>query len=381
MSHYTEKGESYREDFDVEDFASIRSSLERSEEESYGLMKGLYNTLSSGATALGETAGDYLSSFGLKAPLRTLGALTISASFTFCSSPPYQGKMAKTPESTEAHQTASQKEEQEDARPFFREGEDSNLFSVIIGGDTEDRHEKNISIAYKTLKQQGDTVIIDDPDNSDNYPIDYEISRNNIEKAFEDLFTKIEEDDRLFVYITGHGGRHTVRSNGETEKCSTIPIEKEKGIREGELKDEIEDLEFKRGIVYATGCYSGGIAEEVASSRVIGLSASREDGKAWRDQMERAFFEHLNKLIEGNNEEEVNLKELFEYAKKQDPEVTKARKALEKHLKKEKRSFKEISSQEALKLENNADLELPEESHLPQIYTSEDTDASEIVLH
>lgn len=378
MSDFEE--EKYGDEFDVDGSGSLRNSLEENSSRAVGR---LYETVRSGINSIGESVSQYFDSSSLGNSLKTAGVILSMSIMGSCHSiEPVEKNYTPEKESEVVWDNYSRAYPNIDSsEPFFRketEEEDENpseLFSVIIGGSTGYRNEKNISIAYEFLKDQGDTIIIDGPEREYDYPVDYEITSENIRNAFDEVSDEIDDNDRLFVYITGHGGRKKVRHKGDIEKRSTIGIKNRSGFASHELEEEIDDMDFDRSIVYATTCYSGGVAERLAGENIIGISSARDNRKAWGDEMERAFFRRLQESKEmGNPERRLNLRELFEYAKNRDIHVT-----LEGYRQSITESLPEdLPYREGIKSEIiNTVLK---KSHKPKMFLPEDTDASEIIL-
>ncbi len=84
-----------------------------------------------------------------------------------------------------------------------------------------------------------------------------------MKKAFDDLDARVQADDQVFIYYSGHGGRQKVNDPILGERCSAAFITVDgDGFVDSEVKEKLNHLSQKaqKVIVMIDACHSGGIA-------------------------------------------------------------------------------------------------------------------------
>ncbi len=186
-------------------------------------------------------------------------------------------------------------------------------YGVIISGSSEERHKENSSLAYQILLenrfQRENVYILDDKgDKTAFYPVDDIASKEAVKKLFSHLEKKVDSEDLLFVYTTGHGD--------ETFKLA-LPGE---NLSEKEMEEYLSNIHPKAGVLIFDQCYGGNFAKRTGKKEYIGISASEVGKMSKLNTFPQAFF---NSLREDNksdidNDGKVSVKEAFNYAKSND---------------------------------------------------------------
>jgi thiol-disulfide isomerase/thioredoxin len=81
-----------------------------------------------------------------------------------------------------------------------------NRYALIINGDTEQRHIENVDRSVRVLRAEGyETFVLSTSRarRADHYA---ESTVENIQKEVDEISGKIDDDDELVIYTTGHGG-------------------------------------------------------------------------------------------------------------------------------------------------------------------------------
>ena len=81
-------------------------------------------------------------------------------------------------------------------------------------------------------------------------------TKRNIYDAFNNLVTRITDDDNLLIYFAGHGWQHPI-----TKKGYWIPCDASQNISEyipnSEIKDFIESIKSKHTFLIVDSCFAG----------------------------------------------------------------------------------------------------------------------------
>jgi hypothetical protein len=89
---------------------------------------------------------------------------------------------------------------------------------------------------------------------------DEQLTLEGMRSAFADLYQRIAQDDQVFIYYSGHGGRELVK--GPTQRCaeSLITVDGH-GFVDAELERELKRLSEKahKLVVFLDACHSGGV--------------------------------------------------------------------------------------------------------------------------
>ena len=100
---------------------------------------------------------------------------------------------------------------------------------------------------------------------------DEELTLEGMKKAFDDLEGRIQQDDQVFIYYSGHGGRQLVKEEERGERCAVSLITVDgTSFTDNEIQTRLKRLSQKaqKLIVMFDACHSGGV-----TTRGIGDSA------------------------------------------------------------------------------------------------------------
>lgn len=144
-------------------------------------------------------------------------------------------------------------------------------FAVLIGANTELRHQGNLSMAYQVLVEQGyrreNIYILDPQPESTYFPATDYTTREAVTMLFAHMRRIVESQDTLLVYVTGHGRRI------ESEHVSTLVLSKSEELRDVEFAALLEGLHPNVGIAFFDQCYGGAFIGENPSFIYITVAA------------------------------------------------------------------------------------------------------------
>lgn len=92
---------------------------------------------------------------------------------------------------------------------------------------------------------------------------DDQLTLEGIRKAFDELDTRVHQDDQVLIYYSGHGGRQKLNDPVLGERCAAAFITVDgDGFMDMEVKERLKRLSEKaqKLIVMIDACHSGGIA-------------------------------------------------------------------------------------------------------------------------
>jgi HEAT repeat protein len=179
-----------------------------------------------------------------------------------------------------------------------------NNYAIIINGDTELRHLKNVERALGVLSKDGYKTHVASTKRpstrSDSY---VRATVNNVRSMIRNVKSRIDNNDNLVVYITGHG------RNGKeiclTDSCLREPVAK-----------ELDALKYGRRTVVVDMCYGGNLGPKFVddprtlfisagpANRVVGCSGfspmlwnkagairdlNRDGVKSWQERYAKAY--------------------------------------------------------------------------------------------
>jgi hypothetical protein len=92
---------------------------------------------------------------------------------------------------------------------------------------------------------------------------DDQLTLVGMKKAFDELDSRVQPDDQVFIYYSGHGGRQKMNDPALGERCAAAFITVDgDGFMDVEVKERLKQLSGKaqKLIVMIDACHSGGIA-------------------------------------------------------------------------------------------------------------------------
>lgn len=109
---------------------------------------------------------------------------------------------------------------------------------------------------------------------------DEELTLEGMKKAFDELETRVQPDDQVFIYYSGHGGRQLVNEPDRGERCAEAFVTVDgDGFIDTEVDTRLKRLGQKaqKLIVLIDACHSGGI-----TTRALGTTEPEFSPKYWR---------------------------------------------------------------------------------------------------
>lgn len=109
---------------------------------------------------------------------------------------------------------------------------------------------------------------------------DDELTMEGMKKAFDDLEKRVQPDDQVFIYYSGHGGRQLVKDPERGERCAEAFVTVDgDGFVDSEVETRLKRLGEKaqKLIVLIDACHSGGI-----TTRALGDKEPEFTPKYWR---------------------------------------------------------------------------------------------------
>jgi hypothetical protein len=96
---------------------------------------------------------------------------------------------------------------------------------------------------------------------------DEQLTVEGMRRAFDDLYQRIGNDDQVFIYYSGHGGRELVKRPVERCAESLIAVDGY-GFTDEELEGQLKRLSQKahKLIVFLDACHSGGVTTRGTSA-------------------------------------------------------------------------------------------------------------------
>jgi len=168
-------------------------------------------------------------------------------------------------------------------------------YAVLIGGNTEDRHRNNISLAYQVLLESGynsKNIFILDSEGGDPsiFPISAQSNIESIDLLFNYLSNSIKSSDSLVIYMTGHGNKdsHYLLNNGQN-------------IEKGQFIRYLNNIHPDIGIIITDFCYWGTIKEPNLQNFIF-ISATIDS----RTSLGTSFGKIIWKIIRNNPNYSIN---------------------------------------------------------------------------
>lgn len=96
---------------------------------------------------------------------------------------------------------------------------------------------------------------------------DEQLTLEGMRRAFDELHQRIGQDDQVFIYYSGHGGRELV--SGPAQRCAESLITVDgRGFVDAELEQQLKRLSEKahKLIVFLDACHSGGVTTRGTSA-------------------------------------------------------------------------------------------------------------------
>ncbi|HEX5392914.1 MAG TPA: DUF4384 domain-containing protein [Rhodocyclaceae bacterium] len=129
---------------------------------------------------------------------------------------------------------------------------------------------------------------------------DGDLTLDGIGRAFDDLEAQVQNNDQVFIYYSGHGGRQLVQEEG-VERCAESLISVDGyGFIDAELEARLKRLSAKaqKVIVFIDACHSGGVTTRAVKATSGAFKAKNWNGKGMSEQ---SCAKPVNVLTRGIN--------------------------------------------------------------------------------
>ncbi len=213
-------------------------------------------------------------------------------------------------------------------------------YALLICGKTYDHtetyrkqneiYQANLSIAYQVLIENGFSpdkifIIYDEGHDVFLYPVDGPANQKNIDAIFDYLPKVVDENDLLFVYVTGHGSWTSkgYKKNKNYEEFSVIYMDTIFKDQKMFSEEFIGKMNPKLGILLFDQCFSGGFAQETGKKNFIAIAASKAN-KVSYSELNQSFGGYFMKAFRDKEKSDkdrdgmISIAEAFEYAKQSD---------------------------------------------------------------
>jgi hypothetical protein len=127
---------------------------------------------------------------------------------------------------------------------------------------------------------------------------DGELTLTGLRKAFDQLTNRVQPDDQVFIYYSGHGGRQYVESE---KRCAESLVTVDANhLLDTELQTRLKILSAKaeKVVVFLDACHSGGV-----TTRALGKAEPKFTPKYWAKGGLDSCQAPINRLTRGLNVE------------------------------------------------------------------------------
>ena len=196
-----------------------------------------------------------------------------------------------------------------DAKPAPRV---RHKYAVLVNADASREHKRNIALAYRTLRGLGfaaaDIFVLSPRDRrtppSNASPV-FKPFPEHLVRVLDELEHKVERDDLVLIYGTGHG---------DTEDGESLLELRNGELFAGDLRDEVDHLRGETVIVMDQ-CFSGGFMDalEGTRARVLVVTTVDRDHLTYCGSFARVFwdaFQHPERC-DRNKDGKTSVREAF----------------------------------------------------------------------
>lgn len=127
---------------------------------------------------------------------------------------------------------------------------------------------------------------------------DQQLTLAGMRRAFDDLNNRLQPNDQVFIYYSGHGSRTLVREGG-AERCAESLVSVDADfLTDTELEQRLKKLSQKadKVVAFLDACHSGGV-----TTRAVGTKAAPFTSKYWAKGGVEACAKPVNRLTRGLN--------------------------------------------------------------------------------
>jgi len=185
--------------------------------------------------------------------------------------------------------------------------DDVKKYALVINGDHEQRHLDNVERSLKVLEGEGYETFVASPEKPA-HPSDHYVppALDDVTKLVGLLEGKIDADDELVIYTTGHGGEE----DGVGELCLGKECDDEK------IAALLDGIEYGQRTVIMDQCYSGNWNNIFLDDpKSLFISAGSEDETVCCNDIAPNFW--AEKIPDLNDDDVISWQERYAYALEQ----------------------------------------------------------------
>ncbi len=179
--------------------------------------------------------------------------------------------------------------------------------AIIINGDNSDKHLGNVERASKLFEdKEYQTHVVSTEKPSTSVDSFTKINQANLSKLLAKLRGKIDDDDEIVIYVTGHGDS---KGNG----CIEIPG---KCLKQNSAQiRRLFNLKYGKRTVIMSQCFSGNWAEKFKNDpNTLFMSAGSKGETVCCEDFDPHLLSNDTKIPDQNNDGTITWKERYQYA-------------------------------------------------------------------
>lgn len=179
-------------------------------------------------------------------------------------------------------------------------------YALILNGDTEARHLGNVDRAVQALRAEGayDISVASPKAPGAGVERHEAPSREGLEKLLAGMKSKMDDDDLLVVYVTGHGD-----GGSKGEGCVSLPAE---CLSLGSLAADLKALSYGKRILVMDNCFSGSGFNFFADAKTTVVSQG-SPGEKVSCQLFSPFF-WSDQVPDADQDGKISVQERFQHA-------------------------------------------------------------------
>jgi thioredoxin-like negative regulator of GroEL len=179
-------------------------------------------------------------------------------------------------------------------------------FAVLINGDLESRHLGNIDRAMETLRgEKVDEIYVLSVLKPSGHPTHYaEAKGSNLKRVLQGLAGRIDDDDSLIVYSTGHGGH-----DDQGRECMELT---DGCLPFSSFHQSLGAIAYGRRAVILDGCMSGGVLALFANSKTSVVTLGSPGEPVYCQSFSPFFWS--NGAPDSNQDGNITLQERYAHA-------------------------------------------------------------------
>jgi len=179
-------------------------------------------------------------------------------------------------------------------------------YALIVNGDTETRHLGNVDRAVKALRREGTYEISVASTKAPGTPVEHfeKFDDQGLEQLLSGMSKKMDDDDLLVVYFTGHGGAGE-KGDGCVQTSSQC-------VSLTELSRRLKTLPYGNRILVMDNCFSGSGFSLFADAKTTVVSQG-SPGETVSCQLFSPFF-WGDSVPDADHDGKISIQERFQHA-------------------------------------------------------------------